>query len=378
MISPRSFCRDRESPARPVRHPQRDRHADMNPLRRRLKAPSTQKPLISGNSRSASATALSSNTEYSSRSFTRALEILRAAARPSRGSCRSGCRGNNGESRAWSAPSPRRSRGASRPASSAGMTSGSGRRWTASGAGGGGAAWSRRRRNGRLRLGLCGRLDVEARDCATRTGALYRIERIDAELQAQRASPAARYAGGPSAGGGATGCSTGGVAAGELRAAERGCGAVMAPGCGRAGAAARRGAYRLRLRRRWRARFAVGGDQRHGGADRNLFAFLHHEALQDAVLEHLDLDRAFLGLDHGDDIAALDRVARLDQPLEERAGLHVGAERGHAEFSHDCPPDRARSRRSPRTWGSAASSRCLAYGIGTSALHTRATGASSS
>ncbi len=116
----------------------------------------------------------------------------------------------------------------------------------------------------------------------------------------------------------------------------------------RSGPRGRRG-YGLRLGRR--RRFAVGGDHRHDGADRDLFALLHHQALQDAVLEHLDFDRAFFGLDDGDDIAALDRVAGFDQPLDQRAGLHVDAQRWHPEFSHGCPPGRARFRRSPAPAG---------------------------
>ena len=42
-----------------------------------------------------------------------------------------------------------------------------------------------------------------------------------------------------------------------------------------------------------------------------------------------------MGLDYGDDVTALDQVTRLDQPLDECAGLHVGTKRGHAKFGHD-------------------------------------------
>lgn len=47
-----------------------------------------------------------------------------------------------------------------------------------------------------------------------------------------------------------------------------------------------------------------------------------------------DLDRALLRIDDRDDVAALDRIAGVPDPLDQRAGLHVGAERGHPEFSH--------------------------------------------
>ena len=55
-------------------------------------------------------------------------------------------------------------------------------------------------------------------------------------------------------------------------------------------------------------------------------------SLDRARLEDLDLDRPLLRLHHGDDVAALDRIARLDQPLDERSRFHVGAQRGHAEL----------------------------------------------
>src|ERR1044072_2988318 len=65
---------------------------------------------------------------------------------------------------------------------------------------------------------------------------------------------------------------------------------------------------------------------------------------------HLD------GRDH--DIAFLDTVARLYKPLDESAGLHVGAKRRHQEIDH-LPRTRVRATTTMSAGcGSAASSRC--------------------
>ena len=106
----------------------------------------------------------------------------------------------------------------------------------------------------------------------------------------------------------------------------------------------------------------------------------HEELADDAVVEDLHLDVGLVGLDHRDEIAAVDRVAGLHEPFEEPALGHVGAERRHAEharLSHGRSSVRGRDH-GAATVGSAASSRCFAYGIGTSALQTRSTGASRS
>ncbi len=55
------------------------------------------------------------------------------------------------------------------------------------------------------------------------------------------------------------------------------------------------------------------------------------------VFEDLDLDRPLLGLDDGDHLAALDRIAGMLQPLDERPGLHIRPQRGHAELAHARP-----------------------------------------
>jgi hypothetical protein len=87
-----------------------------------------------------------------------------------------------------------------------------------------------------------------------------------------------------------------------------------------------------------------------------------------------------LRIDDGDDIAALTASPVLE-PLDERAGFHVGAECRHAEFGHRDAGAGIKARTASTIvvgCGSAASSRCFGYGIGTSAEQTRATGASRS
>ena len=137
--------------------------------------------------------------------------------------------------------------------------------------------------------------------------------------------------------------------------AARGAGgaaAGAAPGFGDGGAGdASSGGRRAR-------RCGALADPRQHVADRDLGADRHDQLGDDPRLEALDLDGALLGFDDSDDIAALDPVARLDQPLDERAGLHVGAERRHQEVAH---PPRTRPRAAAAMsagCGNAASSRC--------------------
>ena len=68
---------------------------------------------------------------------------------------------------------------------------------------------------------------------------------------------------------------------------------------------------------------------RHLAAERNA------DLLDDAVLEDLDLDRPFLRLDDGHDVAAADLLARSDPPLDQGAGFHVRAQGRHDEVGHD-------------------------------------------
>ncbi len=99
---------------------------------------------------------------------------------------------------------------------------------------------------------------------------------------------------------------------------------------------------------------------RQHGANRHLGSDRHDDLGNDAFVEDLDLDGALLGLDNGDDVALLDPLPGLDQPFDDGAGLHVGAERRHPEISH---AGRTRLRAAAAIvagWGNAASSRCPA------------------
>ena len=82
-----------------------------------------------------------------------------------------------------------------------------------------------------------------------------------------------------------------------------------------------------------------------------------------AGLEDFYLDRAFLGFDHGDNIAALDPIAGLHQPFDQRPGLHIGAERRHTKFDRGahlwCTERSLCSRKILGTCGIAAFSRWL-------------------
>ena len=51
-----------------------------------------------------------------------------------------------------------------------------------------------------------------------------------------------------------------------------------------------------------------------------------------ALVDRLDLHRRLVGLDLGDDVAGLDLLAHLHQPLGERALLHGGRQRGHQDL----------------------------------------------
>ena len=64
---------------------------------------------------------------------------------------------------------------------------------------------------------------------------------------------------------------------------------------------------------------------RQRGPDRHLAFEIDQDLFDLASLEGFDFDCAFLGLDHRDNITALDPIARLDQPFHQRARLHIGA-----------------------------------------------------
>ncbi len=83
---------------------------------------------------------------------------------------------------------------------------------------------------------------------------------------------------------------------------------------------------------------AVELDDRQRRPDRDALADRDEELVDDAGLEDLDIDVGLVGVDDGDDVAAAHLVAGLHPPLDDRPGLHVGAEGRHAELSHEPPP----------------------------------------
>jgi hypothetical protein len=100
------------------------------------------------------------------------------------------------------------------------------------------------------------------------------------------------------------------------------------PGSGRRW---RRAWLRFLLRRGCRGSIP---DQGQGCADGKSCAELGLERLDDPVLEDLDFDGAFLGFDHRDHVTAMNRIAGLDQPFDQLAVFHVGAEGRHDEDTH--------------------------------------------
>src|SRR5690606_34250787 len=103
------------------------------------------------------------------------------------------------------------------------------------------------------------------------------------------------------------------------------------------------------------------GDQRdHLAHLHAVRAFGNGDPGDGAFVDRLELHRRLVGLDLGEDVAGLHRVALLDQPLGQRALLHGGRQRRHLQFDrhlnrtpparrYTVPPDRVRAwtRRSP-------------------------------
>ena len=69
-------------------------------------------------------------------------------------------------------------------------------------------------------------------------------------------------------------------------------------------------------------------------ADGNLLPDRHEDRFDDAVLENFNFDVGLFGVDHRDDVAAMDRVAGVDKPFRDGSGFHVRTEGWHAEVSH--------------------------------------------
>jgi hypothetical protein len=60
--------------------------------------------------------------------------------------------------------------------------------------------------------------------------------------------------------------------------------------------------------------------------DRHPLPGADQELADDAVVERLDLHRRLVGVDDGHRVAAVDRGPGRDEPLQQHAGLHVGAQ----------------------------------------------------
>ena len=141
------------------------------------------------------------------------------------------------------------------------------------------------------------------------------------------------------------------------RAARRAPAAPRRAAGGRGGAGARRGGRRRRARRA-----AVAAHGRERRADRHPLALADEQLARSRRPRRSRLDLGLARCRRRRRCRRVDGVAGLDAPLEQRARLHVGAERGHAELSHRPTSRRAPPRRSCPGCGSAASSRCCGVG----------------
>ncbi len=190
------------------------------------------------------------------------------------------------------------------------------------------------RRTHRLRA-VCGRgrglrlrgpLDVLERDRALRTGA-GDLRKVEAECLGARA------------GGGRDAASDVGACNDRCRCGGRGHRRRPRGRCGNG--------LRPLLCLRVRGRLARLEQARDDRADRDGLAHVGGELPDRALLPDLDVDRRLARVDDRDDRALRDGVAGLHLPLEQRALVHFGAERGKPEFEHgtasgaaDLLPDR--------------------------------------
>ena len=80
--------------------------------------------------------------------------------------------------------------------------------------------------------------------------------------------------------------------------------------------------------------FAVGQNGRDRRVDGDVGgAFRDQDLAERALIGRLDLHRRLVGLDLGDDVARLDRLAFLLQPFRKVALLHGGRQRGHQHLN---------------------------------------------
>ena len=135
-----------------------------------------------------------------------------------------------------------------------------------------------------------------------------------------------------------------------------------APGARTPGARCEHGGGSGRPVRPWRAagRWRPAGgscrvlidDRREHCADGHLLADVDQQGVDASVFEALGVDVGLVGLDHRDDAAAKTHdVAGRHSPLNHGAGVHVGAERRHAELTYCSAPRPGLRRRSCRPGG---------------------------
>ena len=78
--------------------------------------------------------------------------------------------------------------------------------------------------------------------------------------------------------------------------------------------------------------FALLGEDQDALAEGDIVALVDVEPGDGALVERLHGHDGLVGLDLGEGVAFLDLVADLDEPLDELAALHGGAELGHLDF----------------------------------------------
>ena len=71
-------------------------------------------------------------------------------------------------------------------------------------------------------------------------------------------------------------------------------------------------------------------------SNRYFLSRLEQNLIDNPGIEDFDFHHPLGGLHHGDDIAALYSVAGFDFPFDQGAGIHVGAQAGHAKLAHHC------------------------------------------
>ena len=101
-------------------------------------------------------------------------------------------------------------------------------------------------------------------------------------------------------------------------------------------------------------------DVRQNCSHRHALPYRDSDLRNRSFMKDLDLDRPLLGFDDCDDAAGFHFVAGFDQPFDESAGLHIGAQSGHAVIDHDGETSSRAAAAIPSGCGKQASSRCAA------------------